>query len=177
MQTMMQLNYNPKGVLLGPGGSFQFFANIFGPAMEGVMFEGAWSVNSSPDAKAYYDKLKAFMGSGDNIDFWGAIIYRAELEFFQQAIEKAGTLNQDKIAEVMRTEHFKTVHEPDTFYTQPDLRHLFVRRPDRPVAERGGRGHRRGREAHGRSHLSQAGVAGGHGDHSGASDHPRLGTS
>jgi len=116
MQTMMQLNYNPRGVLLGPGGSFQFFANIFGPAMEGVMFEGAWSVNSSPEAQAYYDKLKAFLGSGDNIDFWGAIIYRAQLEFFQQAIEEAGTLDQDKIAEVMRTAHFPTVMSPDTFY-------------------------------------------------------------
>jgi len=117
MQTMMQLNYNPKGVLLGPGGSFQFFANIFGPAMEGVMFEGAWSVNSTPEAQTYYDKLKAFLGSGDNIDFWGAIIYRAELEFFQQAIEKAGTLDQDKVAEVMRTEHFPTAMSPDTFFT------------------------------------------------------------
>jgi len=120
MQTMMQLNYNPKAVLLGPGGSFQFFANIFGPAMEGVMFEGAWSVHSSPDAQAYYDKLKAYMGSGDNIDFWGAIIYRAELEFFQQAIEKAGTLDQDKILEVMKTEHFKTVMG-DTFFTNQIL--------------------------------------------------------
>ena len=117
MQTMMQLNYNPKAVLLGPGGSFQFFANIFGPAMEGVMFEGAWSVNSSPEAKAYYDKLVEFMGTDENVDFWGAIIYRAELEFFQQAIEKAGTLDQDKIAEVMRTEHFPTVMSPDTFFT------------------------------------------------------------
>ena len=117
MQTMMQLNYNPKAVLLGPGGSFQFFANIFGPAMEGVMFEGAWSVNSSPEAKAYYDKLVNFMGTDENVDFWGAIIYRAELEFFQQAIEKAGTLDQDKIAEVMRTEHFTTVMSPDTFFT------------------------------------------------------------
>ncbi len=117
MKTMMQLNYNPKAVLLGPGGSFQFFYNIFGPAMDGVMFEGASSPNSGPEVKAYYDKLKAYMGSGDNIDFWGAIIYRAELEFFQQAIEKAGTLNQDKIAEVMRTAHFKTSMSPDTFFT------------------------------------------------------------
>jgi branched-chain amino acid transport system substrate-binding protein len=117
MQTMMQLNYNPKAVLLGPGGSFQFFANIFGPAMEGVMFEGAWSVNSSPEAKAYYDKLVDFMGTDENVDFWGAIIYRAELEFFQQAIEKAGTLDQAAIAEVMRTEHFPTVMSPDTFFT------------------------------------------------------------
>ena len=85
------------------------------------MFEGAWSVNSSPEAKAYYDKLKAYMGSGDNIDFWGALIYRAQLEYFQQAIEKAGTLNQDKIAEVMRTEHFKTSMSPDTFFDGTQL--------------------------------------------------------
>ncbi|MHB0979333.1 MAG: amino acid ABC transporter substrate-binding protein [Thermoleophilia bacterium] len=117
MQTMMQLNYNPRGVLLGPGGSFQFFYNIFGPAMEGVMFEGASSPNSGPEVKAYYDKLEAYAGTNENIDYWGAIIYRAELEFFQQAIEKAGTLDQAAIAEVMRTEHFATSMSPDTFYT------------------------------------------------------------
>ncbi|OFV83542.1 MAG: hypothetical protein A2W26_05325 [Acidobacteria bacterium RBG_16_64_8] len=117
MQTMMQLNFNPKAVLLGPGGSFQFFYNIFGPAMDGIMFEGASSPNSGPEVKAYYDKAVAFMGTNENIDYWGAIIYRAELEFFQQAIEKAATLDQDVIRGLFETEHFKTSMSPDTFFT------------------------------------------------------------
>ncbi|MHB8868807.1 MAG: amino acid ABC transporter substrate-binding protein [Thermoleophilia bacterium] len=117
MQTMMQLNYSPRGVLIGPGGASQWFATMFGDAIEGIMFEGAWSVNSSPEAKAYYDRLGEFMGSTENVDHWGAIIYRAQLEFFQQAIEEAGTLDQAKIAEVMRTAHYKTTMSPDTFFT------------------------------------------------------------
>lgn len=117
MNTMIQLNYSPRGVLIGPGGASQWFATMFGDAIEGVMFEGAWSINSSPEAKAYYERLEEFMGSNENLDHWGAIIYRAQLEFLQQAIEEAGTLDQAKIAEVMRTAHYKTTMSPDTFFT------------------------------------------------------------
>ncbi len=117
MQTMMQLDYSPRAVLIGPGGASQWFANMFGDAIDGVMFEGAWSANSSPEAKAYEESLTQFMGSSDNVDHWGALIYRSQLEFFQQAIEKAGTLDQDVIAEVMRTSHFPTSMSSDTFYT------------------------------------------------------------
>ncbi len=55
------------------------------------------------------------------MDFWGSLIYRAELEFFQAAIQKAGTLDQAKIAEVMRTGHFKTIMADDTFMTNQIL--------------------------------------------------------
>jgi len=114
--TMMQLNYNPKAVLLGPGGSFQVFYGDpgFKGALDGCMFEGAWSPKSTPAAKEYTDKFIAEFGP-EHIDYWGALIYRAELEFFQQAIETAATLDQDKIADVMRTQHVKTVMSDDTF--------------------------------------------------------------
>ena len=112
--TMMQLNYNPKAVLLGPGGSFQVFYDGFKGALDGCMFEGAWSPKSTPAAKEYNAKLVAAVGAA-NVDYWGAIIYRSELEFFQQAIEQAATLNQDAIAEVMRKAHFKTTMSDDTF--------------------------------------------------------------
>lgn len=113
-QTMMQLNYNPKAILGGPTTSTQSIYDAFKGAMDGIMFEGAWTPKQSPAVKAYYDKLVAFVGK-ENVDFWGPLIYRAELEFFQQAIEQAATLDQDKIAEVMRTAHFKTTMSDDTF--------------------------------------------------------------
>jgi branched-chain amino acid transport system substrate-binding protein len=115
--TMIQLNYNPKAVLVGPGGSFQFFYDDpgFKGALDGVMFEGAWSPKSSPAAQDFYNTFVEFMGGKANIDFWGAIIYRAQLEFFQQAVEEAATLDQDKIADVMRKAHYKTVMSDDTF--------------------------------------------------------------
>jgi hypothetical protein len=57
----------------------------------------------------------------ENVDFWGGLIYRAELEFFQQAVEQAATLDQAKIADVMRTAHFKTTMSDDTFMTNQIL--------------------------------------------------------
>ena len=115
--TMAQLNFNPKAVLGGPATSTQAFYDSFKGLLDGVMFEGAWSPSTSPAVKAYYEKLSVFVKGKENVDFWGGLIYRAELEFFQQAIEKAATLDQAKIAEVMRTSHFKTIMSDDMFMT------------------------------------------------------------
>ena len=119
--TMAQLNYNPKAVLGGPATSTQAFFDSFKGALDGIMFEGAWTYKSNATVNAYYEKLSAFVKGKENVDFWGGLIYRAELEFFQQAVEKAGTLDQAKIAEVMRTAHFKTTMSDDTFMTNQIL--------------------------------------------------------
>ncbi len=96
---MIQVNFSPKAVLWGPTGASQWFYNAFEGALEGIMFEGAWSVNSSPAAKAYYEKLAAASWVRRTVDFWGGLIYRAQLEALQQAIEQAATLDQAKIAD------------------------------------------------------------------------------
>jgi branched-chain amino acid transport system substrate-binding protein len=119
--TMAQLGYNPKAVLGGPATSTQSFYDSFKGALDGMMFEGAWTYKQSEPVNAYYEKLSAFVKGKANVDFWGSLIYRAELEFFQGAIQKAGTLDQAKIAEVMRTEHIKTIMADDTFMTNQIL--------------------------------------------------------
>jgi branched-chain amino acid transport system substrate-binding protein len=119
--TMAQLAYNPKAVLGGPATSTQAFYDSFKGALDGIMFEGAWSYKQNDTVKAYYDKLAAFVKGPANVDFWGGLIYRAELEFFKQAIEKANTIDQAAIAEVMRTSHFKTTMSDDTFMTNQIL--------------------------------------------------------
>ena len=113
--TMIQLNYSPKMVLWGPTGASQWFYDSFKGALEGCMFEGAWSIHSTPTAKDYYDKLAAFVGA-PNVDFWGGLEYRGQLEAFQQAIEQAGTLDQTVIADVLRKGHFKTSMTDDFFF-------------------------------------------------------------
>lgn len=113
--TMIQLNYSPKMVLWGPTGASQWFYDSFKGALEGCMFEGAWSVHSTPAAKDYYDKLAAFVGA-PNVDFWGGLIYRGQLEAMQQSIEQAGTLDNTKVAEVLRKGHFKTTMTDDFFF-------------------------------------------------------------
>ena len=121
LQTLMQLDYNPKAFLGGPGTSTEAIYNIFAGAADGCMFEGAWTPAQSPEVKAYYDRLVAFVGDKANVDFWGPLIYRAELEFIQQAIEQAGTLDHEAIAEVLRTAHFKTIMSDDMFMTNQIL--------------------------------------------------------
>jgi branched-chain amino acid transport system substrate-binding protein len=121
ISTMMQTNYNPNALLVGPGGSTQAIFDIWEGAADQMMFEGAWTYEQNADVKAYYDQLADFVGGPANVDFWGALIYKAELDFFQQAIEQAATLDQTVIAEVMRTAHFKTLMSDDTFMTNQIL--------------------------------------------------------
>jgi branched-chain amino acid transport system substrate-binding protein len=113
------LGYNPKAMVLGPGGNFQFFKDIFGDElMEGVIAFGAWNRGSSPALNDFADRLVERYGGagtaafGDEeafIDWWGHAFYYAALECLQQAIEKAGTLDQKKVRDVLAEEHFETI--------------------------------------------------------------------
>jgi branched-chain amino acid transport system substrate-binding protein len=108
MNAALALNYSPKALLIGPGCNFGFFNLVFGNKLQGVFGEGAWNTKSSAAAAAFADKYLAVVGPA-NMDWWGAIDYYASLQFFQQAIEKAGTLDNDIIKAVMETSHFQTV--------------------------------------------------------------------
>jgi len=117
---MMQLKYNPKFLLLGPGGNYQFFPGNFGnQVVQGVCADGAWNEKSSPAAKDFAERFIA-RNKIDNMDWWGAQCYWAELQFFQAAIEKAGTLDQTAIRDIMATGHFPTMLG-DTFMTNQIL--------------------------------------------------------
>jgi branched-chain amino acid transport system substrate-binding protein len=117
MQTALALDFSPPCILLGPGGNFGFFYDIFGPAMEGVMCEGAWNRKSSAGANELADKIVAAVGPagmaafGDEeafVDWWGALVYYSALQYFQQAIEQAASLDSDDVKAVMETAHFQT---------------------------------------------------------------------
>ena len=117
MQTAIALDFSPKVILLGPGGNFGFFPAIFGEAMEGVMGEGAWNRKSSSAANELDDKLVAasreagLAAFGDEealVDWWGALVYYSALQYFQQAIEEAASLDSDKVRAVMSTARFET---------------------------------------------------------------------
>jgi branched-chain amino acid transport system substrate-binding protein len=106
--TSMELAYNPKAWLGGPGVNFGFYHTTFGPAAEGAMGFTSFSPKQSAAAKALAEKL--YTGKPEELqDWWGHPLYWAGLEMWKQAIEKAGTLDQDKIREILATEHFTTV--------------------------------------------------------------------
>ena len=111
----MELGYNPKAFLGGPGVNFGFYHTAFGDAVNGVL---GWTVGSpkqSPEMKGLFDKLYA--GKPEEIhDYWGHPCYWAGMEVFKQAIEKAGTRDNEKIRDIIATSHFQTVLG-DPFYT------------------------------------------------------------
>jgi branched-chain amino acid transport system substrate-binding protein len=110
----MELGFNPKVFFLSVGPYAPFFRDIFSPAgVEGIMGCGAWNEKSSRAAKEFSDKFKARFNQDPN--YWGGTIFYASLEILEQAIEKAGTLNQEKIRKVMAKEKFNTVLGPTWF--------------------------------------------------------------
>jgi branched-chain amino acid transport system substrate-binding protein len=110
----MEFGFNPKLFLCGPGGNFAFFADIFGPAMEGITAWGAWNAKSSPAHKEFAEKMTKKYGAGA-LDWWGHNIYYASLQALQKAIEKAGTLDQKKLRDVLAKEKFDTILGPTWF--------------------------------------------------------------
>jgi hypothetical protein len=81
----------------------------FGAALEDVFGEGAWNAKSSTAAAAFAAKLEPLVGGPANMDWWGAIVYYGTLQYFQQAVEFADTLDTEAILEVYRTQHFQTI--------------------------------------------------------------------
>jgi len=106
--TSMELGYNPKCWIGGPGVNFGFFHTAFGPMVEGVTGWTSFSPKQSAAAKELADKLWA--GKPEDVqDPWGHPLYWASLETWKQAVEKAGTLDQTKIRDILATEKFNTV--------------------------------------------------------------------
>jgi branched-chain amino acid transport system substrate-binding protein len=106
--TSMALGYNPKAWIGGPGVNFGFYHAAFGPATEGAIGFAGWNKNQSEATKQLAEKL--YTGKPEEIqDWWGHPFYWATLELWKQAIEKAGSLDQDKIREIVATQKFDTV--------------------------------------------------------------------
>jgi branched-chain amino acid transport system substrate-binding protein len=110
----MEIGYNPKVFLGGPGVNFGFYHAIFGPATEGVIGFAIANRKTSPSCKALYDKLYQGRPEAAN-DWWGHPLYWAAMEFWKQAVEKAGTLDQKKIRDIMAKETFNTILGPTSF--------------------------------------------------------------
>jgi branched-chain amino acid transport system substrate-binding protein len=108
MGTSIELGFNPKAWIGGPGVNFGFFHTAFGPMVEGVMGFTSGSPRQSEALRVLFDKL--YTGKPEDIqDPWGHPLYWAGLEIWKQAIERAGTLDQTAIRDIIAAEHFDTV--------------------------------------------------------------------
>lgn len=106
--TSIELGFNPKAWLGGPGVNFGFFHTAFGPMVEGILGFTSGSPKQSEALRILFDKL--YTGKPEDVqDPWGHPLYWAGLEAWKQAIERAGTLDQTAIRDIMASEHFDTV--------------------------------------------------------------------
>jgi branched-chain amino acid transport system substrate-binding protein len=116
------IDFKVFGFTVGP--AFTFYTDAFGPAAEGVIGGGAWNEKSSPGAKKFSERFKEVMGQPMG-NYWGALYWHSALQHFQQSIEKAGTLDQKKIRDIMATEKFDTALGPFWY----DERRIVVNHP------------------------------------------------
>jgi len=101
----MVIDLNPKLFCLGIGGAMPVYLSKFGASkLEGVMAFGGWSPKSSPEAQEYYEKFKEL--NKIDPDYWSASYGYATYQIYEQAIEKAGSLDRDKVRDVLATSSF-----------------------------------------------------------------------
>ncbi len=103
----MEVGYNPKAFYMTVGPCLSGYRDAFSAkGIDGVMGAGAWNVKTSAGAKDFFERYTKRWGKEP--EGWGTLMYYSSLQFFGQAIEQAGTLNQTKIKEVMETKTFPT---------------------------------------------------------------------
>lgn len=103
----MELGVNTKlwYNLVGPGISpFKF---IFGDAVEGIMFMGGWTEKGPGDSKVMYDRYMAKYKMPP--DYLDVVNVWQSAEIMKQAIEKAGTLDREKVRQVIATAPLNTI--------------------------------------------------------------------
>lgn len=100
------LGFNPKIFYTGVATAFPLYKGKFGAAAEGVVSLGGIDP-SDEKVKAYIAKHASI--TGKEPDRWASFMTYAGLQALQQAIEKAGTLDKEKVNEVLRTGTFDTV--------------------------------------------------------------------
>lgn len=119
----MELGYSPKVMHFNVGSSFEDFVFAYGAeAVEGIMGPGAWNAKTSKGAAEFEAAFKE-RWEDVGVDYWGGLMYYAGCQFFEQAIEKAGTLDQSKVREVMATETFDTAMGPMKFENGLNVSH------------------------------------------------------
>jgi branched-chain amino acid transport system substrate-binding protein len=114
--TAIALGYNPKAMIMGPGGNFGFYHTTFGPNVEGVCGFTTFARKCSPELNEVADIL--FSDKPEEAqDWWGHALYWGAWDYWKQAVEEAGTLDQTAVRDILATEHFDTVLGDTSFTT------------------------------------------------------------
>ena len=109
------LDFNPKLLYLAVGVAMPAFRNGLGASMvEGICGPGVWNPRMPfPGAKKFFEDYKKRWGKEP--DRWACAMTYASLQILQQAIEKVGSLDREKIRETIAKDTFSTVVGPVKF--------------------------------------------------------------
>jgi branched-chain amino acid transport system substrate-binding protein len=118
----MEIGFSPKAFYMTVGPCLAGFRDAFTPkGIDGVMGAGAWSSKSGPGAKEFFDKYTKKWSKEP--EGWGTLFYYSSLQFFEQAIEEAGTLDNTKIRDIMAKKTYQTAMGPFNFTKNINLNH------------------------------------------------------
>ena len=108
------LGLNPPFLFELVGPSIAAFGQAFGPATEGVTTMGHWSPKGPwPGAREFEERyVKKWNMRPDYLD--SALSY-VECQIIEQAIERAGTLDRERIRETIAQGEFTTINGPIRF--------------------------------------------------------------
>lgn len=100
------IGLNPKYFFVGIGGGMPMYRDKFGAeTIEGVVSWGGWSPSLNAHTQAYWDNYKEI--NGFTPDYYSGHWAYAYAEVMGQAIEKAGSLDREKVRDALMTETFK----------------------------------------------------------------------
>jgi branched-chain amino acid transport system substrate-binding protein len=118
----MEIGYNPKAFYMTVGPCLAGYRDAFSAkGIDGVMGAGAWSAKTSAGAKDFFERYTKKWGKEP--EGWGTLFYYSSLQFFAQAIEEAGTLNNTKIRDIMAKKTYQTAMGPFNFTNNINLNH------------------------------------------------------
>ncbi|MBW1667687.1 MAG: amino acid ABC transporter substrate-binding protein [Deltaproteobacteria bacterium] len=108
----MGLNPDFLFELVGP--SIAAFGKAFGKAAEGIATMGHWSPKGPwPGAKEFEQRyVKKWKMRPDYLD---SVLSYVECQIIEEAVEKAGTLDREKIRDVIAGNEFQTINGPIRF--------------------------------------------------------------
>lgn len=110
IEQMKTIDLNPKAFWCAASSwsSPQFIEKFSKKGLEGVMGEGVMNPNLPyPGLKEYWDRFVKKWGREP--DYANSPHVYTTLQVYEQAIEKAGTLDRKKVRDVMATEEFTTI--------------------------------------------------------------------
>ncbi|MEM3096492.1 MAG: amino acid ABC transporter substrate-binding protein [Nitrososphaerota archaeon] len=125
-EELMRVPYTPKIVYFSLGPGYAFFQEKYGDQMEGVMIMATVDPRWDPTILEFMSEFKQKFGFP--ADLLDVPLHYASVQIIEQAIEKAGSLDPEKIREALTKETFNTVYG-EVRYLQQDGRWISTARP------------------------------------------------